>query len=218
MKYTIVLLLTGIFFLVIPVSVSQPSFNGSDPGCSGNGCHDFQAGIVSASVSGMDVSITLTGNTGSVAGELVDTTGTVVAVNNSTSNNPFTLTAPGPGRYRVDAGYKSPDRVWDTTVVDISVTGVVQNPSDPLTFKLYDNYPNPFNPSTTLRYSLPEASFTTLKIYNVLGKEVATLVNEVQTSGTHQAVFNADNLPSGIYLYSIQAGSFKQTKKMILMK
>jgi hypothetical protein len=210
--------LAVIFFLVIPVSISQPSFNGTDPGCSGSGCHSFQAGIVSASVSGMDVEITLTGTTSAVAGELVDSTGTVVAVNNSTSNNPFTLIAPGPGVYTVNAGYKSPSRKWDSTVVNIGLTGINENPSESLTYKLYDNYPNPFNPSTTLKYSLPQTSFTTLKIYNALGKEVAVLVNETQTSGTHQVVFNADNLPSGVYLYSIQAGSFKQTKKMILMK
>jgi len=218
MKYIIGLFIIGIFLLVIPVTISQPSFNGSDPGCSGSGCHSFQSGIVDASVSGMDVTITLSGTTSNVAGELVDSTGTVVAVNNLTSSNPFTLTAPGPGTYRVDAGYKSPSRVWDTTIVTINVTGIKDEPSSPSAFKLFNNYPNPFNPSTVLRYSLPKAAFTTLKVYDALGNEVAVLVNEMKTAGSHQLVFNAENLSSGIYFYSIQAGSFNQTKKMILMK
>jgi hypothetical protein len=218
MKYLLVLLVAGIVFLVIPESVSQPSFNDPDPGCSGSGCHSFQAGIVSASVSGMDVTITLNGTSSAVAGELVDSSRTVVAVNNLTSSNPFTLTAPGPGVYTVNAGYKNPSRKWDSTVVVVGVTGIEDHPSNPDEYKLYNNYPNPFNPATILSYSLPQSSFTTLKIYDVIGNEVAVLVNEIQTAGTHQVVFNAVSLPSGVYLYSLQAGSFKQTKKMILMK
>lgn len=218
MKYLLVLLVAGIVFLIIPDSVSQPSFNGSDPGCSGSGCHSFQAGILSASVSGMDVTITLSGTTSSVAGELVDSSRTVVAVNNVTSNNPFTLTAPGPGVYTVNAGYKNPSRKWDSTVVVVGITGIEDHPSNPDEYKLYNNYPNPFNPTTVLSYSLPQSSFTTLKIYDVIGNEVAVLVNEMQTAGIHQVVFNAVDLPSGVYFYSLQAGSFNQTKKMILMK
>lgn len=218
MKYSFILILTGIIFLVVPLAVSQPSFNGTDPGCTGSGCHTFQNGIVTASASGMAVSVTLTGTTASVAGELVDSTGTVVAVNNSTSNNPFVLTAPGPGRYLVNAGYKNPSRRWDSTTVVISVTGIDDQSPDIHTFKLFENYPNPFNPTTTIKYSLAEASFTTLKIYNALGKEIAVLVNEMMSSGTHQVVFDARSLPSGVYFYSIESGTFLQVKKMLLIK
>lgn len=81
-----------------------------------------------------------------------------------------------------------------------------------------DNYPNPFNPSTTIRFALPENSFVTLKVYDVLGKEVATLVNEERSAGYHGVQFNASQLASGIYFYQIQAGTYRAVKKMILMK
>jgi hypothetical protein len=217
MKYTLLLLVVGIIMLIIPANISQPSFNGTNPGCGGGGCHTFQDGIVSASVTDLQVQITVSGTSGDVAGELVDGTGTVVAVNNGTSSNPFTLTAPGPGDYIINAGNKSP-LLWDSATVNISVTDIGENHSNPNIFKLYDNYPNPFNPSTTLRYSILEGSFTSIKIYNSLGGEVATLVNETKSAGTYNIEFNASDLSSGIYYYTLQAGSFSETKKMILMK
>ncbi len=75
---------------------------------------------------------------------------------------------------------------------NISITDVGENPSNPTVYKLYDNYPNPFNPSTTLKYSLSETSFTSIKIYDGIGNEVAVIVNEMKTAGTHQAIFTAD--------------------------
>jgi flagellar hook assembly protein FlgD len=217
MKYIIPLLAIIIALLAIPTNISQPSFNGTNPGCAGGGCHTFQDGTVSVSITDLQVQITVSGTSGSVAGELVDGSGTVVDVNNSTSSNPFTLTAPGPGNYTVNAGHKNPLR-WDSASVNISVTSVGENPSSPTVFKLYDNYPNPFNPSTSIRYSIPEGSFTSIKIYNSLGSEVATIVNETKSAGTYEVEFNASNLSSGIYYYTLQAGSFSETKKMILMK
>jgi hypothetical protein len=217
MKYTILLLVIGIILLVIPGNISQPSFNGTNPGCTGGGCHTFQDGMVSASVTDLQVQITVSGTSGAVAGELVDETGTVVAFNNGTNSNPFTLLATGPGSYTVNAGHASPLR-WDSASVTITLTDVGVNSSNPTEYKLYDNYPNPFNPSTTLRYSIPEASLTTLKVYDELGKEVATLVNETKSAGIYEVEFNASNLSSGIYYYTLQAGSFSKTNKMILMK
>lgn len=85
-------------------------------------------------------------------------------------------------------------------------------------FALMQNYPNPFNPSTTIRYSIPEASFATIKIYDMLGNEVATLVNEEQPAGNYEVDFNAAGLSSGIYFYKLQVAGFVETKKMILMK
>jgi outer membrane protein assembly factor BamB len=85
-------------------------------------------------------------------------------------------------------------------------------------YDLEQNYPNPFNPSTTIRYEIPELSFVTLKIYDVLGNEVATLVEEEKQTGKYETEFNAVNLPSGIYFYRLQTGSFVETKKMILLK
>jgi len=217
MKYTILLIAIVIFS--IPIHFSEPGFNGTTPGCDGSGCHTLQDGLVSASVTDLQVAITVNGTTSSVAGELVNANGTVVAVNNSTGNNPFTLTAPGSGTYTVYAGFKNPNpRRWDSVMVNISITDVGENPSNPGTFKLYDNYPNPFNPSTILRYSIPEASFTTIKIYDALGNEVSSLVNEIKSAGTHQATFNAAGLSSGIYYYTLRAGSFSETRKMILLR
>jgi len=85
-------------------------------------------------------------------------------------------------------------------------------------FVLYQNYPNPFNPTTKIKYQLPSLSFVTLKVYDILGNEVAVLVNEEKQSGFYEAEFKSINLVSGVYFYKIQAGSFVQTKKMLLLK
>jgi len=88
----------------------------------------------------------------------------------------------------------------------------------PTEFMLYQNFPNPFNPATKITYTLPQKNYVALKIYNVLGKEVATLVNEKKPTGIYEVEFNAAKLPSGIYFYRIQAGSFFETKKMVLLR
>ncbi len=85
-------------------------------------------------------------------------------------------------------------------------------------FNLYQNYPNPFNPNTTIKYSIPAAGLVTLKVYDVLGTELVTLINENKNPGTYQANFNASFLSSGIYFYKLTAGAFCQTKKLILIK
>ncbi len=87
-----------------------------------------------------------------------------------------------------------------------------------LEFSLYQNYPNPFNPTTTIQYQLPQDAKATLKVYDVLGNEVATLVNEYRVAGRYEIDFDASNLSSGIYFYRIQAGNFIETKKMILLR
>ncbi len=88
----------------------------------------------------------------------------------------------------------------------------------PLDYSLQQNYPNPFNPITTIKYQIPELSSVTLKVYDVLGSEVATLINEEKPSGSYEVDFDASTLPSGIYFYRLQTGSFVETKKMVLMK
>jgi hypothetical protein len=88
----------------------------------------------------------------------------------------------------------------------------------PKVFALEQNYPNPFNPSTTIRYQLPVASEVKLEVYDVLGKKIATLVNERQSAGAYQVVWNASGLSSGTYFYRLQAGTFVETKKMIMVK
>jgi hypothetical protein len=88
----------------------------------------------------------------------------------------------------------------------------------PDSYSLEQNYPNPFNPTTNIRFSVPEAGLVTVKVFNVLGQEVATLVNELKNSGTYNVDFNAASLTSGVYFYSINTPNFNSTKKMILMK
>jgi hypothetical protein len=90
--------------------------------------------------------------------------------------------------------------------------------SMPTQFALSQNYPNPFNPTTMIEYSIPQNSFVTLKVYNVLGQEVASLVNQERQSGSYVVNFDASRLSSGMYFYKIQAGSFTLTKKMLLLK
>ena len=85
-------------------------------------------------------------------------------------------------------------------------------------YTLDQNYPNPFNPSTKISYSIKEEGLVTLKVYDVLGKELATLVNENKPEGNYEVDFNASQLPSGMYIYKLQAGSFSEVKKMLLTK
>ncbi len=88
----------------------------------------------------------------------------------------------------------------------------------PKIFELQQNYPNPFNPITRIFFSLPTDGFTMLKVYDILGREIVTLINEEKSAGTYSVNFDASNLASGIYFYSIIAGKFSETKKMVLAK
>lgn len=94
----------------------------------------------------------------------------------------------------------------------------VSNENDLIQYKLYQNYPNPFNSQTTIKFSIPNRSFVTLKIFNLLGKEIKTIVNEELNAGTYSEIFDAQDLPSGIYFYELTAGEFKSIKKFVLMK
>jgi hypothetical protein len=85
-------------------------------------------------------------------------------------------------------------------------------------FELMQNYPNPFNPSTNIQYAIIDRQFVSLKIFNILGDEVAILVNEEKDRGVYDVTFNAAGLSSGMYLYKLQAGSFVEMKKMILLR
>ena len=98
------------------------------------------------------------------------------------------------------------------------VSAVEPEESVPVSFKLEQNYPNPFNPVTIINYQLPINYFVSIKVYDVLGNEVATLVNEKKPAGTYDVEFNATRLTSGVYFYQLRAGSLLQTKKMILIK
>ena len=97
-------------------------------------------------------------------------------------------------------------------------TSVEEDDQPVKSFQLLQNYPNPFNPSTRIRYEIPERSFVTIKVYDVLGKEIANLINEEKSNGNYEVEFNGNGLASGIYYYRITAGEFSQTRKMILLK
>jgi len=97
-------------------------------------------------------------------------------------------------------------------------TPVEQTSIAELDFTLYQNYPNPFNPSTKIRYSVPQTSNIQIKVYDVLGNEIETLVNEEKPQGKYEINWYAENLPSGVYFYLMKAASFIETKKMIFMK
>jgi len=88
----------------------------------------------------------------------------------------------------------------------------------PKEFNLYNNYPNPFNPSTSIRFDIPSDNFVDIKVYNVLGMEVVTLVNEFRKAGSYIVSFNGSNLSSGVYYFKIKSGEFEEVRKMLLIK
>ncbi|MGQ9644522.1 MAG: T9SS type A sorting domain-containing protein [Ignavibacterium sp.] len=107
---------------------------------------------------------------------------------------------------------------WSIYQSDI-LTSVEENDNPiPTVFKLEQNYPNPFNPSTIIKFAVPERSNVIIKIYNITGEEIKTLVNEEKERGWYEIKFNSNGLASGIYLYRMQAGSYVNIKKMILLR
>lgn len=116
----------------------------------------------------------------------------------------------------IDSAAQAVDIVEE--IVPQGTQGVNDESGVPEGYSLKQNYPNPFNPNTKISYSIPELSFVTLKVYDVLGNELATLVNEENPIGNYEVEFNAEELTSGIYFYSLTTGSFTQTKKMILLR
>lgn len=107
------------------------------------------------------------------------------------------------------------DRLYKFTKTGTSVEKLDAVPTG---YELSQNFPNPFNPTTNIKFSIPSSEFVTLKVYNTLGQEVASLINEFKSAGTYQVDFNASNLSSGMYIYTLTSGNYKISKKMILMK
>ncbi len=137
---------------------------------------------------------------------------TIVSVFNDAQVQNFNISVNGmPTSISFDPGN------WILKNVNSVVTGL-ENEINPNSFSLEQNYPNPFNPSTTIKFNLGKAGFTTLKLYNVIGKEVANIVNDQLESGPHEVTFNAKDLPTGTYFYKLTSGNYTETRKMMLLK
>ena len=104
------------------------------------------------------------------------------------------------------------------TEIISNIVSVNETPNIPNTITLYQNYPNPFNPSTTIKYQIHNAGLVTLKVYDMLGNEVATLVEEEKPTGIYEVEFRTSDLSSGIYFYKLQSGNFVESKKMLILK
>jgi hypothetical protein len=173
----------------------------------------FDNGHVSAKINTF-ASITLAGTPGQVPGLSI----VPFYVGSSISYYMITVYSTTTGIASDGSYYVTMDKCTATLKPISTVTSVKETDPLPKQFFLYQNYPNPFNPTTVINYQLPEISFVTLKIYDVLGREVRMLVAERQNAGNHPVTFDAKDLPSGIYFYKIEAGQFTQVKKMILIK
>jgi plastocyanin len=113
----------------------------------------------------------------------------------------------------------SPGGVGMSGIIRVAgLTGVIEQSVQPDQFIVAQNYPNPFNPTTTISYSLAQSGLVTVKVFNLLGEELATIVNGKESAGPHEIQFAAANLPSGIYFYRLQAGNAVQVKRMLLLK
>lgn len=160
----------------------------------------------SLTVNGNSSGLTMSG-TGDWTNYVYDSVG--VSLNDGYDNT-ITFTTTGSDFGNLDEIIIVPKAI--TSLKDVSDENI------PSAFRLYQNYPNPFNPSTTIRYDLPETEHVELKIYNVLGSEIRTLIDKKMSAGVHKFTFEMGKLPSGIYFYSLKAGHFKETRKMILIR
>jgi len=161
--------------------------------------------------------IALTDSTQSVAyNNTTDGNYTLKVSSKISANNVFGINLPQ-GYGQINLNDVAPGATNED--LNYNLTDVKDKTSDiPESFSLSQNYPNPFNPSTSIQYALSDKQFVQLKVFDVIGNEVATLVNEEKATGIYSVDFNASNLPSGVYFYKLQAGSFVETKKMILLK
>ena len=190
----------------------------------------FDAGGAGRLLNGATVNFTWTANTWQYCETIVDLdldqaqfwfNGSMVAQWQWTRGTPGTYALRvaandfyGPLQTIVDECYFDDFRFADSP----STVKVEDDINNPLTFDLAQNYPNPFNPSTNIKFSVPEAGNVKLSVYNLVGEEVAVLVNGFSQAGTFEATFDASNLSTGVYLYKLQSTNSVQTKKMMLLK
>jgi hypothetical protein len=151
---------------------------------------------------------------GSFAKVVVDLASDTVIQTFTAGGTSVATTADG-SRFFVTDSYNGTVRVYKKT----NPTGVKNNTASiPSGYGLSQNYPNPFNPTTVIAYQIGATGHVTLKVFDMLGREVKTLIDEGQNAGSHSATFDANTLPSGVYFYRLQAGAFMETKKLILLK
>lgn len=149
--------------------------------------------------------------------------GLIPGAGTSTEPHQYTWTDtaanPGPNFYRLRQVDLDGKEVFSSEiVVKLSAVLDVNGRAAPKVYALLQNYPNPFNPATTIRYQLPGRSYVTLRVYDILGREVATLVEATEAPGYRSVSFNAAGLPSGIYFYRLSAGNFRDVKMMMLLR
>ena len=110
------------------------------------------------------------------------------------------------------------EKIGYATAPKDPITGIADEGVVPEKYELSQNYPNPFNPETVISYSIPKTEEVSLVVYNLIGEEIARLIDESKHSGNYTVEWNASNVASGIYFYRLQAGDFIQTRKMVLLK
>jgi hypothetical protein len=123
-----------------------------------------------------------------------------------------------PGRHAVIGkvgGYWTSDTMW----IEVSTVAGTTDPAGiPEDYVLENNYPNPFNPTTTIRFAIPKSSFVTLKVFNILGEEISTVLGERLPAGAHSVQWDGSPFPNGVYFYRLQAGPFLEIKTLVLLK
>ena len=109
------------------------------------------------------------------------------------------------------------DDISGVFTIDVP-TGIRKTETEAINYKLFPAYPNPFNPETRIKYRIPKSGFISIKVYNLIGEEVATLIEGQKQAGTYSVGFNGESLPSGIYIYALKAGNFSAMRKFVLVK
>ena len=160
-----------------------------------------------------------------VAGELVNLNGEVVDVVESTTNNPFSLTAPAAGTYLVNGGAKQPSRIWDSVSVNLTVTDIQIDdfPVTPTQMELLGNHPNPFNNETVIRFALPTQGPIELLIFNINGEVIRHLLHDTFSPAFHNIRWDGKNdsgqiVASGVYIYQLICERHQLTKRLVFAK
>ena len=218
--------ITGVDIFINPLPVALQGYTGITGSIKASDQSAVSGALVYAMIRGQVSGYGIAGSTGnySINGLAPGTYSLIVDKTGFEEPAPQTTTVTYNNTYSSDGRLTSSIPVVQT--LDFSLSQTQTATSVPVSsgqnvvreYKLDQNYPNPFNPSTTIAYALPQAGKVSLKIYNILGQEVANLVNGYESAGVHRVVFNADKLSSGVYFYQLQSSKFVQSKKMVLLK